>query len=98
MNKPIIRQKYKIGDKVRIGNLPSSFSHFTQNGDVIILGSYSDIYDHKYDRPPEYTIMTLTGNTCAWFPERYLEFIEHVGHQGIYEAIEMGKEKDYILS
>lgn len=94
--KPIIKQKYKIGDKVRIQkDLPRSMSHFKSDQEVIIMGSYEDQYRHEYVSSPEYTVLFLeTGNVSSWYPEKVLHFIEHVGHEGIYEAIEKRQQRE----
>lgn len=88
--KPIIKQKYKIGDKVRIQkDLPESMYHFKSDQEAIILGSYEDQHGHTYLTNPQYAVLLLeTGYNSAWYPEEVLHFIEHVGHEGIYDVLE----------
>lgn len=94
--KPIIKQKYKIGDKVYIQKeLPPSMSHFDCDQEAIIIGSYEDQYGHEYVTEPTYGVLRLkSGYYTAWYPEKVLHFIEHVGHEGIYEAIEKRQQRE----
>jgi len=70
--------KFKIGDKVHINKeLGSSMSHFKNDIDVIIIGTSGE------DEYVKYSVLFLDGTQCAWYYEKQLIFIEHVGMKEI---------------
>lgn len=68
-------QKYYKGDYVRIAkDLGSSMSHFKNDCNAIIIGSYKDLY--KGNNIKSYTVYIQNYGTSAWYDENQLELIE----------------------
>lgn len=68
-------QKFKKGDLVKIAkDLGSSMSHFTNDCEAIVMGSYAD----KFGGPDtkSYTLFLENGGECAWYEEHQLTLIE----------------------
>lgn len=73
------KQKFKRGNLVHVAkDLGQSMSHFRNDTDAIIIGSYADLFGGDgYDR---YTIMFLdNGEQCAWYWEDQLTLIDEGG-------------------
>ncbi len=74
-------QKFHRGDRVRIGNLPSTMSHFPL-GDGTVVGSYNDQYawmsggHRRSEREPQYSIDIDGHGEVSWYPESTLTRLE----------------------
>lgn len=98
-------QKFKRGNLVRIAkNLGSMMSHFDNDKDAIIVGSYADQFGG--DNTKSYTLMFVdTGGKCSWYQEHQLTLIDE-GGEHLFEQAEKNRkcisEQDtnlsYILS
>ena len=98
-------QKFKRGNLVHIAkDLGECMSHFENDFDAIILGSYSDLYGGNDTN--SYSIMVKeTGNSISWYYESQMTLIDEGGEHLIVEAKKKrdevsAKNKDlkYILS
>ena len=73
-----MKQKFKRGNLVHIAkNLGSMMSHFENDKDVIIVGSYADQYGGS--NTESYTVMFEDGNTSSWYEESQLTLINEGG-------------------
>jgi hypothetical protein len=80
------QQKFRRGDLVHIAkDLGKCMSHFTADVDAIVIGSYADQFGRCSDRDYQsYTLMLLpSGGKTSWYEEHQLDFIRHVGEEGI---------------
>jgi hypothetical protein len=80
-------QKFKRGDLVHIAkDLGHSMSHFDNDIDVIILGSYADLCHGDASDIYKYSVLTFNSGSISWYNESQLTFIEHVGEERIREV------------
>ena len=98
-------QKFKRGNLVHIAkDLGQFMSHFENDFDAIILGSYSDLYGGSNTN--SYSIMVKeTGNSISWYYESQMTLIDEGGEHLIVEAKKKrdevstkNKDLKYILS
>ena len=87
-------QKFKRGNLVHIAkNLGSMMSHFDNDKDAIVMGSYADQFGGT--DTDSYTVMFVEdGNECSWYYESQLTLIDEGGEHLIEEA---NKAKERIL-
>jgi len=80
-------QKFHRGDVVHVAkNLGEEMSHFKNDFDGVVIGSYVDQYGGEGRGYPAYTVMTLdTGNEISWYCEDQLSFLRHGGEALIQE-------------
>lgn len=88
-----MNQKFKRGDVVHIAaDLGRSMSHFTNDKDVVILGSYADQFGGSNTK--SYTVLfTDNGNKVSWYKEHQLTFIRHRGEELITKITERRKKR-----
>lgn len=98
-------QKFKRGNLVHIAkDLGSMMSHFDNDKDAIIVGSYADQYGGS--NTESYTVMFVeTGGECSWYEEHQLTLIDEGGEHLFEEAkknrkriSEQNTDINYILS
>ena len=79
-------QKFKRGNLVHIAkDLGSMMSHFENDKDVIIVGSYADQYGGSNTK--SYTVMFPdTGGESSWYEEHQLTLIDEGGEHLFEEA------------
>lgn len=79
-------QKFKKGNLVHIAkDLGSTMSHFENDEDVIIVGSYADQYGGSNTK--SYTVMFPdTGDESSWYEEHQLTLIDEGGEHLFKEA------------
>lgn len=79
-------QKFKRGNLVHIAkDLGSMMSHFENDKDVIIVGSYADQYGGSNTK--SYTVMFPdTGSQSSWYEEHQLTLIDEDGEHLFEEA------------
>lgn len=79
-------QKFKRGNLVHIAkDLGSMMSHFDNDKNAIIVGSYADEYGGENTK--DYTVMFLeTGGSCSWYKEHQLTLIDEGGEHLFEEA------------
>lgn len=78
----MIKQKFHRGDQVHIAkDLGPSMSHFENDRNAIVIGSYRDLYGG--DDTKSYSVMFADGSTSSWYDEWQLTFLRHVGEAGI---------------
>ena len=101
----MVKSKFKRGNLVHIAkDLGISMSHFENDVDVIVMGTYSDFYGG--DDIDIYQVMFLdTSNTGAWYKEHQLTLINEGGEHLIKQAQEIRDETvknntniDYIIT
>ena len=86
-----MKQKFKRGNLVHIAkNLGSMMSHFENDKDVIVVGSYADQYGGSNTK--SYTVMFEDGNTSSWYEESQLTLISE-GGEHLFEEAKKRKEK-----
>jgi hypothetical protein len=85
-------QKFKRGNLVHIAkNLGSMMSHFENDKDAIIVGSYADRYGGSNTN--SYTVMfTDTGGQSSWYEEHQLTLINE-GGEHLFEEANKNKER-----
>lgn len=89
-----MKQKFKRGNLVRISkDLGSMMSHFQNDQDVIILGSYADMFGGS-DTKSYSVIFPETGSECSWYKENQLTLISEGGEHLIESAL---KNREAIL-
>jgi hypothetical protein len=77
-------QKFKRGQKVRIGDMPIYMKHFPNNIDAIVVGTYNEIIFHSShlggNESKEYKLLILFKDkepfTCSWYEENQLTLID----------------------
>lgn len=73
-------QKFFKGDLVRVGDMPKSMKHFTNNCEAIVLETYSEMdgeITKMHDK--EYTLYILSrewSGESSWYEEDQLTLIE----------------------
>lgn len=79
-------QKFKRGNLVHIAkDLGSMMSHFDNDKDAIIVGSYADQFGGSNTK--SYTVMfTDTGGESSWYEEHQLTLIDEGGEHLFKEA------------
>lgn len=79
-------QKFKRGNLVHIAkDLGSMMSHFENDKDVIVVGSYADQYGGNDTK--KYTVMfPNTGRTSSWYIEHQLTLVDEGGEHLLEEA------------
>jgi len=79
-------QKFKRGNLVHIAkDLGSMMSHFENDKDVIIVGSYADQYGGSDTK--SYTVMFPdTGGESSWYEEHQLTLVDEGGEHLFEEA------------
>lgn len=79
-------QKFKRGNLVHIAkNLGPTMSHFDNDKDAVIIGSYADLYGGSDTK--SYTVMFIeTGNECSWYEEHQLTLVNEGGGHLFKEA------------
>jgi hypothetical protein len=84
-------QKFKRGNLVHIAkDLGSTMSHFENDKDVIIVGSYADKYGGNDIK--SYTIVFLdTGEEISWYQEHQLTLIDE-GGEHLFEQAKKNRE------
>lgn len=86
-----MKQKFKRGNLVHIAKeLGSMMSHFENDKDVIIVGSYADQYGGNNTK--SYTVMFEDGNTSSWYEESQLTLINE-GGEHLFEEAKKRREK-----
>ena len=73
------KQKFQYGDLVHITkDMPSWMTHFENNQDAIILGSYSDIYSEEVgeDDDKKYSVFIKDKGEHSWYREEVLTLIK----------------------
>lgn len=87
------KQKFKRGDLVHIAkDLGPYMSHFDNDCDAIILGSYRDQYGGE-DNVDDWSVLFCdSGGECSWYHTNQLTFIKHVGDDGI-KKVEFERSK-----
>lgn len=85
-------QKFKRGNLVHIAkDLGSMMSHFENDKDAIIVGSYADEYGGSDTK--RYTVMFLdTGGKCSWYIEHQLTLIDE-GGEHLFEEANKNRER-----
>lgn len=91
-----MKQKFKRGDVVHIAaDLGQSMSHFTNDKNAVILGSYADQFGGSNTK--SYTVIFLdTGGECSWYHENQLTFIEHSGEE-LITKVKKEREKREVI-
>ena len=81
------KQKFKRGNLVKIAkDLGDSMSHFENDKEAIIVGSYADTYGGN-DTNSSYAVMFLdTGGQSSWYYERQLTLINEGGKRLFKQA------------
>jgi hypothetical protein len=84
-------QKFKRGNLVHIAkNLDSTMSHFENDKDVIIVGSYAEQYGGSNTK--SYTVMFPdTGGISCWYKEHQLTLVDE-GGEHLFEQAKKNKE------
>lgn len=68
-------------------------SHFTNDVDAIILGSYDDQYGGG--NKDDWSVMFCdSGFSCSWYHTKQLTFIRHAGEEEIHRIREAKEERD----
>jgi len=85
-------QKFKRGNLVHIAkDLGSMMSHFENDKDVIIVGSYAEQYGGNNTK--SYTVMFPdTGEECSWYEEHQLTLIDE-GGEHLFEEAKKNRER-----
>lgn len=85
-------QKFKRGDVVHIAkDLGPCMTHFENDKDAIVLGSYRDQYGG--DNTQDYTLMFCEdGNEVSWYEEHQLTFLRHGGEPEI-EKVKLSRAR-----
>lgn len=69
-------QKYKKGDLVHVAkDLGPCMSHFTNDVDAVVIGSYKDQYGGSDTK--SYTLNLKGSGETSWYEEHQLTLIEH---------------------
>ena len=84
------RQKFAIGAKVRVGDIPPSMSHFTSNVDAYVIGTYNEQYGGGNIDSYSLLLMNKKGSKVkggvSWYYESQLTLISDdtlIGHKVI---------------
>lgn len=93
-------QQFTRGDVVHIAkDLGDSMSHFENDRDAVILGSYRDQYGGGPSGEDHYTVMFLdTGGTCSWYYDHNLTLVRHGGESEIAGCEEAKRQRDAVES
>jgi len=85
-------QKFKKGNLVHIAkDLGSMMSHFENDKDVIIVGSYADKYGGNNTK--SYTVMFLdTGGQSSWYEEHQLTLVDE-GGEHLFEQANKNRDR-----
>jgi hypothetical protein len=94
----MVKQKFKRGDVVHIAaELGQSMSHFENDKDAVILGSYADQFGG--DCTSDYTVKFLDdGSECSWYEEHQLTFLYHGGEEFIVKITKETEEREKVES
>ena len=85
-------QKFQKGDLVHVAkDLGQSMSHFTNDIDAIVIGSYNDQYGGG--DTTSYTLHLKGSGQCSWYYEDQLELIER-NRCDLLDAWEAEKEAE----
>lgn len=90
-----MKQKFHKGDLIRVAkDLGQSMSHFTNDCDAIVMGSYYDFYGGSPEsKNHQYQLHIKNHGTCSWYNESQLTLIES-NRLDLLQQWEIEKEKE----
>jgi len=82
------KQKFKRGNLVRVAkNLGDMMSHFRNDADAIIFGSYADQFGGGAQQSKSYTLVFIEdGGQSSWYDENQLTLLDEGGEHLFDEA------------